>query len=132
MKSRLAASFGGVVDRERKHLGKKSSGYEIPGQRTDRTFLGQLAFGPSSFGVPRRRTGRASLGWLASRPNPFGVPGRRTGRASLGWLASGPNRFGALGLGRLARGAEPGLMVPTPMSKESKSYLAVEFDSLLN
>ena len=26
MKSRLAASFGGIVDRESKHLGKKASG----------------------------------------------------------------------------------------------------------
>ena len=31
MKSRLEASFGGVADRERKRLGKKASGYEIPG-----------------------------------------------------------------------------------------------------
>ena len=78
MKNRLVASFGGVPDRESKHLGKK-------------TFLGQLAFGPSPFGVPRRRIDRTLLG-------------RR---------AFGPSPFGALGLDRLARGNEPGLMVPT-------------------
>ena len=113
IKSRLAASFGGVTDRERKRLGKKASGYEIPGQRTGQAFLGRLAFGPSSFGVPGQRTGRASLGRLAYGPNPFGVLGRRTGRASLGRLASGPNPFRALGLGRLAKGAWHGPMVPT-------------------
>ena len=33
MKSRLAVSFGGVVDRERKHLGEKASG--IRGARAE-------------------------------------------------------------------------------------------------
>ena len=31
MKSRPTVSFGGVVDRESKHLGKKAMGYEAPG-----------------------------------------------------------------------------------------------------
>ena len=31
MKSRLAASFGGVANQEKKHLDKKAFGYEIPG-----------------------------------------------------------------------------------------------------
>ena len=75
--------------------------------------MGRLAFGPSSFGVPGQRTGREFLGRLAFGLNPFGVPGQRIGRASLGRLAFGPNPFGALGLGRLARGAGPGPMVPT-------------------
>ena len=78
MKNRLVASFGGVADRESKHLGKK-------------TFLGRLTFGR----------------------NLFGVPGRRIDRTLLSRRSFGPSPFGALGLGRLARGTEPGLMVPT-------------------
>ena len=46
------------------------------------------------------------------------MPGRRDSRAFLGLLASGSNPFGALGLGRLARGAEPGPKVPTWMTTE--------------
>ena len=94
MKSRLAISFGGVADRERKHLGKEASGIKgtrAPGRRIDRAFLGQLAFGPSL----------------------FGVPGRRISRAFLGRLAFGPSPIGALRLGRLTRGTELGPMVPT-------------------
>ena len=94
MKSQLAVSFGGVVDRERKHLGKKASrirGAWAPGRRIDWAFLGQLAFGP----------------------NLLGLPGRRIDRAFLGRLAFGPNPIGALGLGQLARGTEPGPIVPT-------------------
>ena len=53
------------------------------------------------------------VGRLAYGPSPLGVPGRWIGRAFLGWLASGPDPFGALGLGRLARGAGLGPMVPT-------------------
>ena len=48
MKSRLPVSFGGVADRERKHLGKKASGIRgarAPGQRIDQAFLGRLARG---------------------------------------------------------------------------------------
>ena len=41
------------------------------------------------------------------------APGRRIDRALLGRLAFGPSPFWALGLGRLARGTEPGPMVPT-------------------
>ena len=94
MKSRLAVSFSGVADRKRKHLGKKASGIRgarAPGWRIDWAFLGRLAFGPS----------------------PLGAPGWRICRAFLGRLAFGPGPIGALGLGRLARGTEPGLMVPT-------------------
>ena len=60
MKSRLAVSFGGVADRERKHLGKKAFGIRgarAPGQRIVRAFLGRLAFGPSPIGA-------LVLGWL--------------------------------------------------------------------
>ena len=94
MKNRLAVSFGRVVDRERKHLGKKASGIRgapAPGRRIDRAFLSWLVFGPSPFGVPRRRMDRAFLGRLAFGPSPIG----------------------ALRLGRLARGIEPGPMVPS-------------------
>ena len=94
MKSRLVVSFGGVADRERKHLGKKA--FEIRGAR-----------------APRRRIDRAFLGRLAFGPSPFGVPGRRIDQAFLGRLAFGPSPIGALGLGRLARGTVPGPMVPT-------------------
>ena len=47
------------------------------------------------------------------------VPGRRVARAFLGLftilgrLALGPGPIRALGLGRLARGTEPGPIVPT-------------------
>ena len=94
MKSRLAVSFIGVADRDRKHLGKKASGIRdarAPGRRIVRAFLGRLAFGP----------------------NPLGAPGRRIDRAFLGWPAFGPSPIGALVLGRLARGTGPGSMVPT-------------------
>ena len=94
MKSRLAVSFGGVADLERKHLGKKASrirGAWAPERRIDWAFLGQLAFGPS----------------------PFRVSGQEIDRAFLGRLAFGPSRIGALGLGRLVRGTEPGPMVPS-------------------
>ena len=93
MKSRLTVSFGGVADRERKHLGKKASrirDVRAPGRRIVRAFLGRLAFEPSPLGVPGRRIDRAFLGWSAFRPCPIG----------------------ALVLGRLARGTGPGSMVP--------------------
>ena len=51
-------------------------------------------------------------GWLLG-PNPFGVPGRRIDWAFLSRLAFGPSSYGALGLDRLAKGTEPGPMVPT-------------------
>ena len=50
MKSRLAVSFSGVADRERKHLGEKASGIrgaQAPERRINRAFLGRLSFGPS-------------------------------------------------------------------------------------
>ena len=68
MKSRLAASFGGVVDRERKHLGKKASGYEIPGH-------------PS-----RGLVGRSWAGWILVLV-PLGYPGGGlAGHPWVGWL----------------------------------------------
>ena len=54
MKSRLAVSFSGVADRERKHLGKKASGIrDAPalGRRIVKAFLGWLAFGASPIGA---------------------------------------------------------------------------------
>ena len=48
MKSRLAVSFGGVVDWERKHLGKKASEIRAawaPGWRIVRAFLGLVPLG---------------------------------------------------------------------------------------
>ena len=93
MKSQLTVSFGGVADRERKHLGKKVSGIRgarALGRRIVRAFLGRLAFGPS----------------------PLGAPGRRIDRAFLGRPAFGPSPIGALLLGRHARGTGPGSMVP--------------------
>ena len=94
MKSRLAVSFGGVADRERKHLGKKASGIrgaQAPGRRIVRAFLGRLAFEPSLLGAPRRRIDRA----FPSQPT------------------FGPSPIWALVLDRLARGTGPGSMVPT-------------------
>ena len=75
--------------------------------------MDQLDFGPNPFGVPERRIGRAFLGRLAFGPSPFGVLRRRIGLAFLGQPAFRPSPFGALGLGRLTRGTEHGLMVPT-------------------
>ena len=67
MKSRLVISFGGVADRERKHLGKKTFG--VKGAR-----------------APRRRIVRATLGWLAFGPSPIGalVLGRLARGTGLG------------------------------------------------
>ena len=89
MESRLTISFGRVADRERKHPGEEA-------------FRHQGASGKEAFGVRGAQT-----------------PGRRVAWAFhglftvLGWLALGPGPIGALGLGRLARGTEPGPMVPT-------------------
>ena len=94
MKSRLEVMFGGVADRERKHMGKKASGIRdarAPGQRIVRAFLDRLTFGPS----------------------PLGAPGRRIDRAFLGRLAFGSSPIGALVLGRLVRGIGSRSMVPT-------------------
>ena len=89
MESRLAASFGRVTDRERKHSGEEA-------------FRHQGASGKEASGVrgsqaPGRRVARAFLGLFTV----------------LGPLDLGPCPIGALGLGRLARGTEPGPMVPT-------------------
>ena len=93
MKSRLAVSFGGVADRERKHLGKKAS--RIRCAR-----------------APRRRIVRAFLGWLAFGSNPLGASGQRIDRAFLGKPALRSSPIRALVLGRLARGTEYGPWYP--------------------
>ena len=51
MKSRLAASSGGVVVGEVNTWVRRRPGYEAPGRRTSRAFLGRLAFRPSPFGA---------------------------------------------------------------------------------
>ena len=87
----MAVSFGKVADRERKHLGEESfghlgaSGKEASGIRGDR--------------APGQIVARAFLGLFTV----------------LGRLTLGPGPIGALGLGRLARGTEPGPMVPIKM-----------------
>ena len=94
MKSRLAVSFSGAADRERKNLGKKASekrGTRASGRRIVQAFLGRLAFGPS----------------------PLRAPGQRIDRAFLGRPAFGPSPIGALLFGRLARGTGLEPMVPT-------------------
>ena len=76
MKSQLVASFGGVADRERKHLVKKASGIRgarAPGRRIVRAFMSRLAFGPSFLRAPGWRIDRAFLGWPAFRPSPIGL-----------------------------------------------------------
>ena len=89
MESRLAVSFGKVADRERKHPGEEAfgrlgaSGKEASGIRGSR--------------APGRRVARAFLGLFTV----------------LGRLALGSGPIEALGLGRLARGTDPGPMVPT-------------------
>ena len=106
MKSRLAVSFGEVADRERRHpsegvsrhlgaLGKETSGVRgarVLERKFSRTFLGRLTLGSGPVGaIPRQKFSRAFLG-----------------RPTLG-----PGPVGAIGLGRLAKGIEPGPMVPT-------------------
>ena len=83
MKSRLAVSFGEVVDRERRHPSEGVFGHLV-------------ASGKEASGVRGAR-----------------VLERRLSRAFLGRLSFGPNPVGTIGLGRLARGTEPGPMVPT-------------------
>ena len=53
MKRRLVASFGGVADRKRKHLGKKASGIWVSGHpgggltgRSWVSWLGEPSLGP--------------------------------------------------------------------------------------
>ena len=89
MKSRLTISFGEVVNRERKHLGEEASGHLGALRKEASEIRGARA--------PGWRVTRAFLGLLTV----------------LGWLTLGPSPIGALGLGRLARGTEPGPMVPT-------------------
>ena len=82
MKSRLAISFGEVVDRERRHPSEGVSGH---------------------LGASRNE---------ASRVRGARVLGKKFSRAFLGRLTLRPGPVGAIGLGRLARGIEPGPMVP--------------------
>ena len=88
MKSRLAISFE-VADRERKHPSEEASGYLGASGKEVSRIRGARAL--------ERRVARAFLGLLTV----------------LGRLALGPGPIEALGLGRLARGTEPGPMVPT-------------------
>ena len=90
MKSQLAASFGGVADRERKHRDKKASGYEIPGHpgkgMVGRSWAGwPLGFFP--LGYPSRGlAGRSWAGWFLGLI-PLGYPGGGlAGRSWAGWL----------------------------------------------
>ena len=89
MESRLAVSFGRVANRERKHSGEEASGHQGAS--------GKEASGVRSARAPGRRVARTFLGLFTV----------------LSKLALGPGPIGALGLGRLARGTEPGPMVPT-------------------
>ena len=76
MKSQLVASYGGVTDREKKHLVKKAFGIRgarAPGRRIVLAFMGRLAFGPSFLRVPEWRIDRAFLGRQAFRPSPIGL-----------------------------------------------------------
>ena len=83
MKSQLAVSFGEVSDRERRHPSEGVSGH----------------LGSSGKEVAEVRGAR--------------VLGRKFSRAFLGRLTLGLGPVWAIGLGRLARGTEPGPMVPT-------------------
>ena len=88
MKSWLVISFDEVADRERKHPGEEASGHLGA--------LGKEASGIRGAWAPGRRVAWVFLGLLIV----------------LSQLALGPGPIGALGLGRLARGTEPGPMVP--------------------
>ena len=106
MKSRLAVSFGEVVDRERRHPSEGVSGHLGAS--------GKEASGIRGARVPGRKVSQAFLGRLTLGPGPVGaVPGRKFSPAFLGQLTLGPDPVEAIGLGRLARGTEPGPMVPT-------------------
>ena len=89
MESRLAVSFGKVVDRERKHLDEEASGHQGASRKKASRIRGARA--------PGRRVARAFLGLFTV----------------LGRLALGPGPNEALGLGWLIRGIELGPMVPT-------------------
>ena len=88
MKSQLAISFGEVADQARKHPGEEASGN----------------LGASGKEASRIRSARAH-GWRVA----WAYLGPLT---ILGRLALGLGPIGALGLGRLAKGIEPGPMGP--------------------
>ena len=85
----VGSFVGRVVDRERKHPGEEASGHQDAS--------GKQMSGVRGARAPGRRVTRAFLGLFTV----------------LGRLALGPGPIGDLGLGRLARGTEPGPMVPT-------------------
>ena len=89
MESRLAVSFGKVTDQERKHPGEEASGHQGISRKEASGIRGPRA--------PGRRVTWAFLSLFIV----------------LGCLALGLGPIGALELGRLARGIEPGPMVPT-------------------
>ena len=97
IKSRLAISFGEVADWERKHPGDKASGHLGVSGKEASEIRGAKALGRRVVRALGRRVARAFLGLLTI----------------LGGLALGPSPIGAFGLGQLARGIEPGPMVPT-------------------
>ena len=92
MNSRLTVSLGRVADRDRKHPGEGASGRQGAS--------GEEASGVRGAWVPEERVAWTFLGLFTV-----------LGRSSLG-----PGPIGAFGLGRLARGTEPGPMVPTGLS----------------
>ena len=105
MKIWWAVSFGEVADRERKHPGEGAFGHLGTSGKEASRIRGTR--------VPRRKVTRAFLGQLTLGPGPIGaIPGRKFSRAFLGLLTLGPGPVGAIGLGRLARGTDPGPMVP--------------------
>ena len=89
MESRLTVLFGRVAERERKHPSEEASGHQGTSRKEASWVRGARA--------PRRRVAWAFLGLFTV----------------LGRLALRPGPIGALGLGWLARGPEPGPMVPT-------------------
>ena len=89
LESQLTVSFGKVTDRERKHPGEEASQHQGASGKEASGIRGTRALG--------RRVARAFLGLFTI----------------LGPLALGPGPIEALELGRLARGTEPGPMVPT-------------------
>ena len=106
IKSRLAVLFGEVADRKRKHPSEGVSGHLGASRKEASRIRGAR--------VPGRKVARAFLGRPTIGPGPVeAVPGRKFSRAFLGWLTSGPGLVEAIGLDRLARGTEPGPMVPT-------------------
>ena len=83
MKSRLAVSFGEIVDRERRHPSEGVSGHLGAS--------GKEAYWVRGARVLGRKFSRAFLCRLTLGPGPVGVvPGQKFSRAFLGRLTLGP------------------------------------------